>query len=68
MRRRYKRVRWNPENLLTLCQADHYAFDHEPKTGRAWLREHRPGLLEKLEALKDSAPGPDVAEIIRRYA
>lgn len=67
LRRRYMRVRWHTQNLLTLCNSCHYGFDHEPKTGRAWLRDNRPGLLEQLEELKESAPMPDVAEIITRY-
>lgn len=68
LRRRYMRVRWNPVNLLALCSSCHYGFDHEPKTGRAWLRDNRPGLLEQLEELKESAPMPDVGEVIVRYA
>jgi len=67
-RRLYYRLRWNPLNLLTACRSCHSAFDLDKPTGRRWLRETRPGLLEQLEALKDSAPRPDLGAIIGMYS
>lgn len=66
-RRLYYRLRWNPLNILAACRSCHSAFDLDRGSGRRWLRESRPGLLEQLEALKDSAPTPDIAEVIQRY-
>lgn len=66
-RRLYYRLRWVPLNLLAACRACHSAFDLDSATGRRWLREARPGLLEELEDMKDRLPTPDIADVIRRY-
>ena len=67
-RRLYYRLRWQPRNLLAACRPCHSAFDLDRPTGRKWLREARPGLLEELEDLKERLPPPDIAEVIVRYA
>ncbi len=65
--RRYRRLRWDPRNAVTLCWPDHDWLDRHPARKREWVRERFPGLLERLEELKDMAPLPDLEEIIRTY-
>ncbi|HXF72893.1 MAG TPA: hypothetical protein VNO79_09840 [Actinomycetota bacterium] len=65
--RRYRRLRWDPRNAVTLCWPDHEFLDRHPARKREWVRERFPGLLELLEELKDRAPLPDLEEIIRTY-
>jgi hypothetical protein len=65
--RRYKRIRWSPQAAVTLCVADHRYLDGHPEEKRAVFRERFPGLLETLEREKDSAPLPDLVEILETY-
>ena len=65
--RRYHRIRWNELNGIALCWPDHEYLDTHPAEKRAFVREKFPGRLRELERLKDSAPMPDLAEIIERY-
>lgn len=66
-RARYKRLRWQPLNTVTLCIADHRYLDTHPKEKRAFFRDRFPGLLEDLDVLKDRAPRPDLLEILNTY-
>lgn len=65
--RRYRRLRFRPENAVAMCWRDHDYLDTHPYIKRAWFRKHRKGLLEKLEDLKDRAPFPDLGAVITTY-
>lgn len=48
--RRYRAVRWTPENAVTLCQRDHMRWTHDPLGWEAWVEERFPGRLAILKA------------------
>ncbi len=66
--RRYRRIRWLPSNTVAMCWPDHQYLDTHPNEKRAFFRTNYPGLMDKLDKLKDRAPLPDLAQIIRTYS
>jgi 5-methylcytosine-specific restriction endonuclease McrA len=67
LRRRYRRIRWNPRNAVALCIQCHEYLDTNKDAHRAFFRKRFPGLLEELNRLKDTAPRADLAEILTTY-
>jgi hypothetical protein len=48
--RRYRAVRWNPENALALCSKCHTFFTHRPIEWETWVDTMYPGRLGILKA------------------
>lgn len=49
--RRYRSVRWSPENAVCLCQKCHMKFTHDPLAWEDWCEERFPGRLEVLKGI-----------------
>ena len=58
----YPATRWNEDNAITLCRADHKKFTEWPLIWEAWLGENFPGRLERM---KDLARGMEGASTRR---
>ena len=48
--RRYRNLRWSPDNAVTLCQKDHMKWTHNPLGWEVWVEERFPGRLSMLKA------------------
>lgn len=66
-RGRAPRLRWDPENSVTLCHDHHAYFTHNPDAWRDFIDEIRPGLWEDLHGRR-SRSRPDLGEIIEEFA
>lgn len=60
----YQRLRFEPDNLLTLCYACHIHWAHkEPLEFADWFRANWPERADKLHSLKQNAPKLDLKEL-----
>lgn len=48
--RRYRAIRWVPDNAVTLCRGCHVKWTHRPLEWEAWCEERFPGRLAMLKA------------------
>jgi 5-methylcytosine-specific restriction endonuclease McrA len=64
-RGKYKRMRWVPENILTLCSGCHIFWWHkEPIAAARWLEQKFPGLADKLYLADAVAVKVDVKNLV----
>lgn len=61
--RRYRLIRWNPDNAVTLCRNHHLFYTHRPLEWSVWMEENYPGRYEVLRrrALAGTKPDPKAA-------
>lgn len=68
IRRGSPSVRWLADGAMALCPACHVYMTHREEEWRTWLDANRPGLWERLNAIRieaaDKRTQPDLAEII----
>jgi 5-methylcytosine-specific restriction endonuclease McrA len=62
--RRYRALRWNPDNAIAICAKDHVFYTHRPLEWDATIEERWPGRLAllKVQALATYVR-PDYEEI-----
>ena len=60
----HPRLRWDPENAVTLCKEHHVYFTRNPRVWVDFIAEHEPGLWEELLERERAAPRPDLEDII----
>jgi len=48
--RRYRAVRWSPDNAVALCAPCHVRYTFRPLEWEAWIEERFPGRLAELKA------------------
>lgn len=64
-RGKYKRMRWVPDNILTLCNGCHIFWWHkEPIAAARWLEEKYPGLADRLYLADSVATKIDLKNLI----
>lgn len=62
--RRYRAIRFSPQNAVALCAKHHVYFTHRPIEWEAWVEERFPGRLATLKAQALAAhPTPDYEAI-----
>lgn len=65
---KYPRLRFEPENILTLCVGCHLIKAHkDPLAFAAWLHRERPGLYDRLLVLAAVARKVDLTELAIYY-
>lgn len=66
--RRYRAVRWNSDNGVTLCARHHTYFTHRPLEWAAWV-EARIGAEAFAALRRDALNGsrPDIAAVIKVF-
>jgi 5-methylcytosine-specific restriction endonuclease McrA len=66
--RRYRAIRWNRDNAVTLCQRDHMKYTHNPLAWEAWIEERFPGRLALLKVQALAAhEHPDYEAICEQF-
>lgn len=63
-RRQHTRLRWEPENAVTLCKDHHTYFTNNPRAWRDFIEEYAPGLWEELLERERTLPRPDIGDVI----
>lgn len=64
MRRSYHRVRFNPDNLISLCREHHGYFHRNKREFRAFIEDVAPGRWEHLLEQRERAGRVDLAAVI----
>lgn len=65
--REYYVTRWEPDNSLALCSADHVWFDNHKVISYEWFRKHWPDRWQNIQNVLQSQTKTSDAWIRARY-
>ena len=65
---KYVRLRFEPDNILSLCYACHLHWAHkQPREFTDWFRENWPNRNDKLDSLKHTAGKVNLKELLAEF-